>query len=315
MRAARALRARHAAATTRRARSSRPARARRSTGARRSSPRAASTSASGRIWRTSTSGCGCGSRAGPAAGSRARSRATPAAGSSAALPHGAAAWVERNTLLLVARAFRPRWLPLVAYRQLAWAWHAAAPGACAGTWPVCGWRCRCCPRSCASAAALRAQAVVRVEEVVPARADPGPARGRPPVAPRSAGRSLTVRPRVPVLRRRIAALAARPCSPAPAAAARPERRRRAVRGPVRGRGPGPAAGAEPSEGQRTTRAGARGGAGARPPRPRPAASASAPRRAPQAQLPYTGADAAPSARGAVLLAGGIALRVRLRERS
>jgi GT2 family glycosyltransferase len=33
--------------------------------------------------------------------------------------------VERNTLLLVARYFRTRWLPLVAYRQLAWAWHAA----------------------------------------------------------------------------------------------------------------------------------------------------------------------------------------------
>jgi GT2 family glycosyltransferase len=46
-------------------------------------------------------------------------------GSSAALHHGPGAWVERNTLLLVARFFRVRWLPLVAYRQLAWAWHAA----------------------------------------------------------------------------------------------------------------------------------------------------------------------------------------------
>ena len=46
-------------------------------------------------------------------------------GSSAALRHGPGAWVERNTLLLVARFFRVRWLPLVAYRQLAWAWHAA----------------------------------------------------------------------------------------------------------------------------------------------------------------------------------------------
>ena len=46
-------------------------------------------------------------------------------GSSAALRHGPGAWVERNTLLLVARYFRVRWLPLVAYRQLAWAWHAA----------------------------------------------------------------------------------------------------------------------------------------------------------------------------------------------
>jgi GT2 family glycosyltransferase len=49
-------------------------------------------------------------------------------GSSAALRHGPDAWVERNTLLLVARFFRLRWLPLVAYRQLAWAWHAARAG-------------------------------------------------------------------------------------------------------------------------------------------------------------------------------------------
>jgi GT2 family glycosyltransferase len=49
-------------------------------------------------------------------------------GSSAALRHGPGAWVERNTLLLVARFFRVRWLPLVAYRQLAWAWHAARAG-------------------------------------------------------------------------------------------------------------------------------------------------------------------------------------------
>jgi GT2 family glycosyltransferase len=49
-------------------------------------------------------------------------------GSSGALPHGPGAWVERNTLLLVARTFRLRWLPLVAYRQLAWAWHAAREG-------------------------------------------------------------------------------------------------------------------------------------------------------------------------------------------
>jgi GT2 family glycosyltransferase len=36
--------------------------------------------------------------------------------------------VERNTLLIVARYFRLRWLPLVAYRQLAWLWHAAREG-------------------------------------------------------------------------------------------------------------------------------------------------------------------------------------------
>jgi GT2 family glycosyltransferase len=38
------------------------------------------------------------------------------------------AWAERNTLLLVARSFPWRWLPLVAWRQAGWAWHAALAG-------------------------------------------------------------------------------------------------------------------------------------------------------------------------------------------
>jgi GT2 family glycosyltransferase len=41
---------------------------------------------------------------------------------------GPGALIERNTLLLVARHFRLRWLPLVAYRQLGWAWRAARDG-------------------------------------------------------------------------------------------------------------------------------------------------------------------------------------------
>jgi GT2 family glycosyltransferase len=41
---------------------------------------------------------------------------------------GPGALIERNTLLLVARHFRLRWLPLVTYRQLGWAWHAARDG-------------------------------------------------------------------------------------------------------------------------------------------------------------------------------------------
>ena len=38
------------------------------------------------------------------------------------------AWVERNTLLLAARHFPARWLPLIAYRQAGWAWHALRAG-------------------------------------------------------------------------------------------------------------------------------------------------------------------------------------------
>ncbi len=45
-------------------------------------------------------------------------------GSSGELRGGHLYLVERNTLLLVAKAFPLRWLPLVLYRQLGWAWHA-----------------------------------------------------------------------------------------------------------------------------------------------------------------------------------------------
>jgi GT2 family glycosyltransferase len=45
-------------------------------------------------------------------------------GSSHQLPAGHLFLVSRNTLLLVAKAFPAQWLPLVAYRQVAWAWHA-----------------------------------------------------------------------------------------------------------------------------------------------------------------------------------------------
>jgi GT2 family glycosyltransferase len=45
-------------------------------------------------------------------------------GSSRLLPGGHQFLVTRNTVLLVARWFPVRWLPYVAYRQLAWGWHA-----------------------------------------------------------------------------------------------------------------------------------------------------------------------------------------------
>jgi GT2 family glycosyltransferase len=49
-------------------------------------------------------------------------------GSSAGLHPGPEAWVARNTVLLVARSFPARWLPLVAYRQAAAAWRAVRTG-------------------------------------------------------------------------------------------------------------------------------------------------------------------------------------------
>jgi GT2 family glycosyltransferase len=49
-------------------------------------------------------------------------------GSSWQLRRPVGAWVERNTLLLVAKAFPLRWAPWVAYRQAGWAWHALRDG-------------------------------------------------------------------------------------------------------------------------------------------------------------------------------------------
>jgi GT2 family glycosyltransferase len=45
-------------------------------------------------------------------------------GSSAQLERPLLGWVERNTLLLVARWFPLRWAPYVLYRQAGWAWNA-----------------------------------------------------------------------------------------------------------------------------------------------------------------------------------------------
>ena len=164
------------APTTSPARCSRPARARRCTAAPRSRPPAASTSGSACTSRTSTSASGSSWPAGPAAGSRAPSPRTRGEGSSG----GAGAWVERNTLLLVARAFPLRWLPYVAYRQAAWAWHAARAGEL-GT-QLAGVRAALplLPAFARERGAVRAGAAVPVESVVPARPIRGPRAGGHP---------------------------------------------------------------------------------------------------------------------------------------
>ena len=101
-------------------------------------------------------------------------------GSSAALRGGPGAWVERNTLLLVARAFPARWLPLVAYRQLAWAWRAARTGR--GRDHLGGVRMALplLPAFARERRALRAAAVVGIEAAVPARPIRGPRAGGHP---------------------------------------------------------------------------------------------------------------------------------------
>lgn len=95
-------------------------------------------------------------------------------GSAWQLDPGVEHWIERNTLLLVAKAFPLRWAPQVAYRQLGWAWHAFQKrrlrvhlgGALAAL--------RALPAVLAERRRLRARAVVAVEVAVPAR----PIRGR-----------------------------------------------------------------------------------------------------------------------------------------
>jgi GT2 family glycosyltransferase len=78
-------------------------------------------------------------------------------------------WLERNTLLLVVKAFPLRWAPLVAYRQLGWTWHALLErrlqahlrGAAAAT-PLLGQMLR-------DRRELRRRAVVPVEMAIPSR--------------------------------------------------------------------------------------------------------------------------------------------------
>jgi hypothetical protein len=90
-------------------------------------------------------------------------------GSSAALPGGHQRLVTRNTVLLVARAFPLRWLPLVLYRQLGWAWHALLQRrlmlhlrALAAAWPLL-------PGMLRERASLRARTSVPIEVAVPSR--------------------------------------------------------------------------------------------------------------------------------------------------
>lgn len=78
-------------------------------------------------------------------------------------------WIERNTLMIVAKAFPVRWAPLVAYRQLSWAWHAlrerqlrAHLGGALAAVPRLGAMLR-------ERRTLRRGAVIPIDEVVPPR--------------------------------------------------------------------------------------------------------------------------------------------------
>ncbi len=95
-------------------------------------------------------------------------------GSAAELRRPVSGWVARNTLLLVARAFPLRWAPLVAYRQLAWLWHAARGGSLRAHLGGVAAALPLLPAMLSERRALRRAARVPIAEVVPAR----PWRGR-----------------------------------------------------------------------------------------------------------------------------------------
>jgi len=101
-------------------------------------------------------------------------------GSSAVLRGGPGAWVQRNTLLLVARTFPVRWLPLVAYRQAGWAWHAARTGGLGAHLAGTRMALPLLPAFLRERRALRAAARVPIEAVVPARPVRGPRAGGHP---------------------------------------------------------------------------------------------------------------------------------------
>jgi GT2 family glycosyltransferase len=101
-------------------------------------------------------------------------------GSSHQLAGGHQRLVTRNTIVLIAKCFPARWLPLVAYRQLGWAWHALrerrlAPhlGALASALPLL-------PGALRARRALRANARVPVAAAIPARPFRGPRAGGHP---------------------------------------------------------------------------------------------------------------------------------------
>ncbi len=101
-------------------------------------------------------------------------------GSSSQLTGGHRFFVARNTLVLVAKAFPLRWLPLVLYRQVGWAWHAFRAGRLRAHLRGVRAGLRMLPGALRSRRALRRSAVVGIERVIPKRPIRGPQAGGHP---------------------------------------------------------------------------------------------------------------------------------------
>ncbi len=90
-------------------------------------------------------------------------------GSSQALPGKHWFFVARNTPVLIAKAFPARWLPLVVYRQLGWLWHAARERRLLTQLRGLSAALPMLPAALRERGALRTDARVPIEAVVPAQ--------------------------------------------------------------------------------------------------------------------------------------------------
>ncbi len=103
-----------------------------------------------------------------------------AEGSSDRLPGGHHFLVTRNALLLVAKFFPARWLPLVAYRQLGWGWHAWRERRLGAHLRALGAAGPLLPEVLAERRRLRASARIPIEVAIPATPVRGPRAGGHP---------------------------------------------------------------------------------------------------------------------------------------
>jgi GT2 family glycosyltransferase len=98
-------------------------------------------------------------------------------GSAEGLSRPAPAFVQRNTLLLVAKAFPARWAPQVLYRQLAWLYHAARERRLRAHLGGAAAALHLLPTMLCERRELRVRAAVPIERVVPPRPIRGPRAG------------------------------------------------------------------------------------------------------------------------------------------
>ncbi len=103
-------------------------------------------------------------------------------GSSGQLERSVDAWVARNTLLLVVKAFPPRWIGPVAYRQLSWIADAAREGRLAEHLRGLAMALPALPAVVRERRALRRRATMPIDAVVPPLPWRGPAAGGHPSA-------------------------------------------------------------------------------------------------------------------------------------